>query len=238
MAKRNNQVSKTVNPVPIHALRTICDPDTLGFSSTTELEPIDSLIGQERALGALSFGASIDQPGYNLFALGPQGTGRHTAILSYLQSKAAGEPAPDDWVYVHNFKTSHRPQAMRLPVGIAIPFKNAMNELVEDLGATLKAQFSSDEYREKRRAIDAGFEEIQERAFEELQQRAKDDDIAIIRTPMGFTLAPVKDGKVVKPDEFDKLDEDSQKQIEEKIEKLQNELAVVRSEERRVGKEC
>ena len=96
MATRNNHGNKTLNPVPIHALRTVCDPGSLGFSSTNELEPIDSLIGQERALGAISFGASIDQPGYNLFALGPQGTGRHTAILSYLHGKAADEPAPDD----------------------------------------------------------------------------------------------------------------------------------------------
>ena len=43
------------------------------------------MIGQE-LFGLLEpfehrFGASIDQPGYNLFVLGPQGTGRHTAII-------------------------------------------------------------------------------------------------------------------------------------------------------------
>ncbi len=225
MTDTNKPPPALPNAVPVHALRTICDPASLDFSTTDELEPIDRLIGQERALGAISFGASIDQPGYNLFVLGPQGTGRHTAISSFLKGKAAIAAAPDDWVYVHNFKTAHRPLALRLPVGTANAFKNAMSELVEDLEATLKTQFSSDEYREKRRAIDVQFEEVQERAFEELKLRAKAEHIAIIRTPMGFTLAPLEDGKIIKPDDYDKLEKVQQKQIEEKIEKLQNELA-------------
>jgi lon-related putative ATP-dependent protease len=227
MTEKTKSQPASLSALPIKALRTVCDPALLGFDSTDELKPMDDLIGQERALGAISFGASIDQPGYNLFVLGPQGTGRHTAISSYLKGKAANEPAPDDWIYVHNFKEAHRPQALRLPGGTAMPFKSSMSELVEDLRAALRRQFTSDEYREKRQAIDAEFEEMQSHAFEELQQKAEKDNIAIIRTPMGFTLAPVEDGKVIKPDDYNKLDEGKQKQIEEKIEKLQNELAAV-----------
>ena len=46
-------------PLPASALRWTCDPKTLGFTSTAELEPVDELIGQERALSAIDFGTRI-----------------------------------------------------------------------------------------------------------------------------------------------------------------------------------
>jgi lon-related putative ATP-dependent protease len=216
-----------VSPIKPTLLRIETDPGSLGFKSTDDLEPIDSLIGQERALGAIRFGSSIDQPGYNLFALGPQGTGRHTAILSYLEGKAADEPAPFDWVYVHNFETAHKPQAMRLPAGIAIRFKDAMKEMVDDLRVAVPALFQSDEYREKRSAIDAEFEDLHDQAFEGLRKKAEAQDVAILRTPMGFGLVPTSDGQVIKPEVFNALPKEQRAAVEERITDLQDDLQAV-----------
>ncbi len=217
----------TVTPIKPSSLRIETDPRSLGFKSTDEVEPIDSLIGQERALGAIRFGSSIDQPGYNLFALGPQGTGRHTAILSYLEGKAADETAPFDWVYVHNFETAHKPHAMRLPAGIAIRFKDAMKEMVDDLRVAVPALFQSDEYREKRSAIDGEFEDLHDQAFEGLREKAEAQDIAILRTPMGFGLVPTSDGQVIKPEVFNALPKEQRAAIEERITALQDDLQAV-----------
>jgi lon-related putative ATP-dependent protease len=227
MAKRRRTQALSIKSLPAAALRPTCDPKTLGFKSTTELEPIDTLIGQDRALGAVRFGTGIDRPGYNMFVLGPQGSGRHTAILSYLGQKAQDAPAPDDWVYVHNFASTHRPQAIRLPAGIAVPFRDAMAELVDDLRNAIPTQFQSDEYREKRRAIDAEFEETQERAFDDLRQKAEAQQIGILRTPMGFALAPLQDGQVVKPEVFNALPEEQRKLVEDKISVLQTDLTAM-----------
>ena len=89
-----NPVAIPVTPLEPSKLRAQCDPRSFSFTTTDDLEPIDTLVGQDRALGAIRFGSEIDRPGYNLFALGPQGTGRHTAILSYLGQKATEDPAP------------------------------------------------------------------------------------------------------------------------------------------------
>lgn len=217
----------SLSPVTPKMLRPLCDPRSLGFKTTAELKPIDTLIGQERALGALRFGSDIDQPGYNLFALGPQGTGRHTTIFSYLKGKASDATAPDDWVYVHNFASAHRPQAMRLPAGVAVRFRDSMEELVDDLRHAIPEVFQSDEYRERRRAIDMEFEETQERAFEELNRKAKQQDIAILRTPMGFALAPMSEGQAIKPEVFNLLPKEQKEAIEEKISELQKDLTAV-----------
>ena len=107
-------------------LRLSCDPALLKFTSTAELEPIGELIGQHRALAAIEFGAQIDHHGFNIFALGPTRSGRHGAIRKFLESKAAAEPVPDDWVYVNNFAAPDRPKAIRLPSGIGPKLKAGM----------------------------------------------------------------------------------------------------------------
>ncbi len=212
------------SPISPALLRTETSPASLGFKSTLDIEPVDNLIGQERALGAIRFGSAIDQLGYNLFVLGPQGTGRHTAILSFLKKKAANEAAPDDWAYVHNFSTTHKPQAIRLPAGSAVKFRSAMKDMVDDLRLAISALFQSDEYREKRRAIDAEFEELQEQAFEGLRKKAEANDVAILRTPMGFGLVPTADGQIIKPEGYNALPKGQRDAIEKKISDLQNDL--------------
>src|SRR6202008_4995518 len=49
-------------------------------------------------------------------------------------------------------------------------------------------------------------------------------NIAILRTPTGFTMAPMHEGKVVKPEVFNALPEGMRKDVEAKIEALQKEL--------------
>lgn len=227
MATAASKGASSLSPVAPEMLRPLCDPRSLGFKTTADLQPVDTLIGQERALGALRFGSEIDRPGYNLFALGPQGTGRHSTIHAYLKEKASDAAAPDDWVYVYNFTSAHRPQAMRLPAGIAVRFRDSMDELVDDLRHAIPEVFQSDEYRERRRAIDMEFEETQERAFEELNKKAKEQDVAILRTPMGFALAPVSEGQAIKPEVFNLLPKEQKEAIEEKISELQKDLTAV-----------
>lgn len=90
--------SDPVAPLPASALRKTCDVTELGFTSTSELDPVDDLIGQERALSSLALGTNMRQDGFNAFALGPARSGRHGAIRRLLERRAAAEAIPDDWV--------------------------------------------------------------------------------------------------------------------------------------------
>ena len=65
-------------------LNTRTDPAQFTFATTAELEPISDIIGQERAVAAVEFGIGIRRPGYNIFALGGPGTGKHTVVRDYL----------------------------------------------------------------------------------------------------------------------------------------------------------
>ena len=98
------------------ALRRVTEPASLPGDVT---RAHDGYVGQARAIEAIRFGAEIERPGFNLFVLGPRGSGRRSAVAAVLEKKAPNEPTPDDWVYVNNFAAPHKPRAMRLPVGTA-----------------------------------------------------------------------------------------------------------------------
>src|SRR3546814_101507 len=109
--------SMSVTPLSPEQLYTRCDVTRFTFETTEELRDLDQVIGQERALEAIHFGASIGHDGYNLFVLGPSGTGKRTVVKRLLREKASGEPVPPDWIYLNNFETPHQPRALPLPTG-------------------------------------------------------------------------------------------------------------------------
>jgi predicted ATP-dependent protease len=221
------QAPDPYKPLAADALRRRCDPALLKFKSTAELEPIGELVGQKRAIGAIEFGARIAQAGFNIFALGPSRSGRHLAVRRLLEEKAAAEPVPDDWVYVNNFAAPDRPKAMRLPSSAGLKLKAGMTELIDDLSSAIPAIFESEDYRNRRKAIDDGFETEQEKAFDGLRRKGEAQSIAILRTPMGFALAPLSGGQVVKPDVFNALPEAERDAVAKKIEALQEELEII-----------
>ncbi len=173
---------------------------------------------------AIEFGTAVPHEGYNLFAFGAPGTGRHTLILSHLEAQAKAQPAPDDWCYVNNFADAKKPEALRLPSGTARGFAGDMDKFVEDLRLAIPASFDSDDYRERRQSIEAEIEERQEEAFKGLHNEATAKGAALVRTPMGFAIAPVADGKVIEPAAFQALPEEKQEEIRNTVGELEKKL--------------
>lgn len=210
-------------------LRPVCDPAELGFKLSTELETVGELTGQNRALDAIAFGTEIQHEGYNLFVLAPEVSAGRTAIMDLISRAPSKKAPPDDWVYVHNFQTAWNPQAMRLPSGRAKKFSAALTDMVDDLRSAIPALFESQEYKEHRKRIDDEHDAQEEGSFENLRRKAESQNIAILRSPMGFMLAYLDKGKVIKPEAFNALPEKEREVIQKRIEALQQELADVLS---------
>ena len=92
-----------------------------------------------------------------------------------------------------------------------------------DVGVHVLSKAAPDTWR----VIDEQFRSGQEEALEALNTKAQGQNIAILRTPTGFTMAPMHEGKVVKPEVFNALPESMRKDVETKIEALQKELASI-----------
>ncbi len=216
-----------IAPLPADKLYTRCDIARLDFETTADLKDLEEVIGQDRALEAIRFAAAIGQDGYNLFVLGPPGTGKHTTVARILKDKATNEPVPPDWVYLNNFMTPHQPKALSLPTGQGRELQNAMLHLVDELRTAVPAAFESEDYRNRRQALEEAARERQESAFQVLREKAEAQNIALVRTPLGFAFAPMHEGGVMEPKAFNALPAEERKRIEQAIEKLQTELEAI-----------
>jgi predicted ATP-dependent protease len=218
--------TNTISPRPLAAeqLYRATDLSRLDFATTAELVPVDGLVGQARALEAIRFGTQVDKTGFNLFVIGPAGARMQEAVKAVLAEDARARPKPSDWVYVNNFDDADKPIAIELPAGRARKFQEAMQKLVDDLKAALPAVFQSEDYQTRRGAIDESFQKKQGEAFAALREKAAEKEVVILRTPLGFALAPAKDGQVVPPDEFRTWPESKRREIQAIIEALEKEL--------------
>jgi lon-related putative ATP-dependent protease len=99
-----------------------------------------------------------------------------------------------------------------------------MDRLVEELRTALSTAFESEEYQNRRQEIRETFQEDQEKAFEDLRGKAETEGFTLLRTPAGLGFAPVKDGEVVEPEAFQKLDEEERKKLEAAVSDLQEDL--------------
>ncbi|HEC13724.1 MAG TPA: ATP-binding protein, partial [Acidiferrobacteraceae bacterium] len=78
-----------------------------------------------------------------------------------VNQKAATDPEPDDWCYVANFVDAHRPQALRLPHGMGLQFKQAMGSFANELAVAIAAALNGDKHKQQRQSLHSpGWEQI------------------------------------------------------------------------------
>lgn len=204
-----------------------CDLAQFKFNTTAELEDLTEFVGQDRALEAVRFGVGIRRQGFNLFLLGPAGTGKYASIRSFLEKRAREEPKPDDWCYINNFESAEKPRALKLPPGRGAPLRDDMRQLVETLRSAIPSAFETDSYRARKQVIEQEIKDREEKAFEEIQQEASQKDVVLLRTPTGLILAPARNGEVITPEVFEKLPEAEHLQIDKTISELQEKLQAI-----------
>jgi len=222
-------------------VRKTCDPAAFDCDSTEELEPIGTIIGQDRALSALKFGLNITKPGFNIFVSGPAGTGRTTAIKSFLDALATQKETPSDWCYVYNFRDSYCPRALEMPSGTGQSLQKDMKHTVENARQNIAQAFASKQYTDRRAKITEGLDKRKEAAFNLLSQKAKDSGFLLQTTPVGLIFIPAPKGEPMTEEEYQKLSAKAKDKIKEKQEELSKELkdhiALLRVEEDSIRKQ-
>jgi len=214
-----------------------CDQSSCNFKTTAELPEINEIIGQDRAVNAVAFGMGVSDGGYNIYAAGPTGTGKASTVYDFLTKQAASLKAPDDWIYVYNFVTPHKPNGIRMPAGKAQEFKRDMEKLVEDLQAAITHAFEGEEYEKQKRVIAQQVSEKQEAKLAALNQKAQEGKFAMVRTPAGLAFVPLAgEGETMTREQYEALPPEEQKRIDEGLqvlnEELQDIMRLVRQDER------
>jgi len=100
----------------------------------------NGIIGQPRALSALRMGMSVSTKGYNIFIIGEDGTGRHSAVR---QIASQLEALKTDLVSLYNFQNPDAPLLVLMPSPEGSQFCSLMHEVSSsvqngDIGKSLK----------------------------------------------------------------------------------------------------
>ncbi len=219
-------------------LRAVVPPESIPFNTTAELATSRGTFGQERAMAALNFGCGMDQPGYNVFASGPTGSGRNSAVLARVKEIAAGRRAPSDWCYVYNFDDPRRPTVLRLPAGTASAFADDVSDLIGLVRRELPRSFESDTYETLKESTVGDVQTERNRILRDLELEARADGLMLQPTPMGVVTLPVAEGRPMSREQFDQLPEEDRHQLEERMEKIRERIGEALTQARELEKEA
>lgn len=211
-------------------LRWTCDPGAFPFTCTDELEELQGFVGQERAFAAIEFGLRMDRPGYNLFVVGPSGTGRAAAVKACIEQilkekKEAGLlPQVLDWCYVFNFDNPDKPRVLRFPRGEGRTFARLLDGLLKNLREIIPKAFSSDEYKSQRQILMDEHQKKHRQILQELEREALAEGFAFRMTSMGPILVPLYEGKPMTQEQYLALTDLEKELIESRRQKLLNRI--------------
>ncbi len=192
-------------------LRWNCDPEIFEFDSTSDLEPMEGIIGQERALKAIRLGVDLRAPGYNIFIAGLSGSGKATTVKKMLEKISSNCPPLCDYAYVNNFKNSDSPVLLTFPVGKAKQFRQDLSSAIGILKNRIPQTLDSDIFTQRRKQLVQEYNEQEQALMTDFDQKLKEDN---------FTLVQVKvDGGGARPDIYPLIDEKAVPiyQLDEKI---------------------
>ena len=217
----DDKPTQIVKPLSPEALYRRAQLPASGYDDITS--PL-ALVGQTRAVDAIHFATQLQDYRFNLFVTGKIDNGLWDIVREMLNEVALTRTPPSDIVYVYNFAEPHKPVAIELPTGRAPQFRDAMHALILDLRIALPAAFEKEDYRSHRTAVEEVFRKKQVEGFSNIGEKAAHKGLTIVRTPMGFGIAPVHEGQIVPPEEFNTWPADRREKTQADIQELEGEL--------------
>jgi len=173
------------------AYRWKCNLSTFKFESTAEIEPIEDIIGQERALKALRLGVGLRAPGYNIYIAGLAGTGKATSVKKILETLVEDNPVLYDYAYVNNFRDPDSPILLTLPAGQALKFKYDVNSLISLLRERIPQLLETDSFNAKKASLVSAYAKQEQQLITDFEKMINKD---------GLTLGQVQAEDGVRPE--------------------------------------
>lgn len=205
-------------------VRKTCNPDIFKTIPADHITSGMLLIGQERAIKALTLGLGIKSQGFNIYVSGEEGTDKLNTIKNFIEQQAIKEPVPADWCYVNNFRDSYRPQTLSLPGGTAVQFQKEMKRLIHDIYHALFKIFESEDYDNRREKIVNIFEEQQADILGKISEQAEKNSFMIKQTPTAIITIPLKNNKPLKDEQLNALSEAEIDDLNKKQDQLQDQI--------------
>lgn len=211
------------------------DLSPLTFTTTADLEPLTSMVGQERAVQALHLGLGIPQQGYNIFVSGLAGSGARAQIEALLRDKAATLPTPGDWVYVHNFRSPDQPRAVALHPGQGQRLRQDMERLVAHLRETLPKAFRQEVFEKEQRELGEKYEREVRQIQETFSRMAREHGFGIQADASGnMAFIPLRDDRPMTQEDLEHLSDEQRQDLERRQNQVVQEFRSVMLRQRQL----
>ena len=202
----------------------------LNFNNTSEIEPLEGILGQERAIEAMEKGLKINNPAYNIYLSGDSGTGKTTYAINALSKYAAKKRNHKDWCYVYNFENNREPLIIGLDKGLGRVFKKDIEKLIETLLDELKDAFESEDFEIGKNQLIEEYEIEKDTLIKKIKKYAEEKGFKLKSSKVGMVFIPIEDeendeDEDYKDEEFYKLKrelENAAIQVVYKIRELEN----------------
>lgn len=219
-------------------LRFTCDEAQFDFTSTASVPSLtEHLMGQERALRALTFGTAMPNEGYNIYAMAPQGSEKRSTLKEFLEHRAREMQCPPDWCYVQNFINPDKPHYLSLPPGKGVQLREDMEQFISELRQEVPRALESEDYENERNRIMQEVQRKQNAELSELDHKAQEHGFLIQRNQMGVFFVPMVEGQPMTPEQAAQLSSEQRSEIDARSEELQIEFNRVRQVTQAIAKE-
>jgi len=204
--------------VPVDKLRNDCSIcGDLNFCQTSkDVSVLEGVIGQDRAVKSMEFGLSMEASGYNIFVLGPQGTGKTTYTQTVVSKVASKRKVPDDWCYINNFSEWDKPLAISLPAGQGKVFQKDMEKLITNLVVYIPKAFESSNFQQQKDDIIQKTNKQMTEILRDIDKIARNAGFGIQQAANRILLIPLVENRQITQEEFSRLTEEEREKIDEK----------------------
>ncbi len=223
-SKRPHKLLTVSLPTSLPATACTVHHDLTGiaFQSTEDLEVLEAVIEQDRAVRSLELGLSVSRPNYHVYVAGPSGTGKRSQLRSMLKRVAPTRKTPPDWVYLHNFANTDAPIAVSLKAGDGKSFKKAMENMLHELQKQMPAAYHSRDHQSRLQHTLALGNMQSTDAFVQLSRQAEQIGFVVRANKEDELITmPIVDGKSLNDKEVVALPEEERKKLDKKRERLE-----------------
>lgn len=198
----------------------------LKYNNTSEIEPLEDILGQKRAIDAMEIGLKIDNQAYNIYLSGESGTGKTTYVKKILKEYASKKNSQKDWCYVYNFEKSREPIIIGLEKGLGKVFKKDIEKLIETLLEELRDAFESEEIELAKNQVLEEYEKEKDVLLKKIKKYGEEKGFELKDSKVGMVFIPIEENKDVEDEEFYQVKKDLENmaiQVVYKIKALEDE---------------
>jgi predicted ATP-dependent protease len=195
-------------------LRPTLDLSRLDNTSCSPKEKHDRHSFQPRFVRTLDLALAVSEPGYNVYVAGEPGMGRSSMVRTYLTSASRKASPPQDLVFTYNFAAPSRPDALFLAPGQGRILKQELGQAVRSMRKAIPLHFDQESYARKHDKLVKDLTASREALLDRMEAEAVKNGFSLSVDDNGsLSLFPLVEGKVLTPEEYDKLDSATRKRL-------------------------